>query len=79
MRADLLAAGFEIADFRDLTAVTAEGQRRQRERLEEGAPRTLVAADIILGPRSREMQRNTLRNTEEGRCAIIEALARKPG
>jgi SAM-dependent methyltransferase len=78
MRAQLLAAGFEIADFRDLTAATAEGQRRQRERVEQGTlPR--VAADIILGPRSREMQINTLRNTEEGRCAIIEALARKPG
>jgi SAM-dependent methyltransferase len=79
MRADLLAAGFEIADFRDITASTAEGQRRQRERLDKGEPPPLVAADIILGPRSRDMQINTLRNTEEGRCAIIEALARKPG
>ena len=53
-------------------------QRRNRERLEQGTlPR--VAADIILGRRSREMQINSLRNTEEGRCAIIEALARKPG
>ena len=78
MRADLLAAGFEIADFRDTTAAAVEVQRRNRERLEQGTlPR--VAADIILGPRSREMQINSLRNTEEGRCAIIEALVRKPG
>jgi sarcosine/dimethylglycine N-methyltransferase len=77
MLADLLAAGFEIADFRDTTAATAEGQQRNRERLEQGTlPR--VAADIILGPRSREMQINSLRNTEEGRCAVIEALVRKP-
>jgi len=79
MRADLLAAGFEIADFRDTTAAIAEGQRRQRERLEQGEKPPRVAADIILGPRSREMQINTLRNTEEGRCAVIEALVRKPG
>ena len=78
MRADLVAAGFAIADFRDTTAAVLDAQRRNRERLEQGTlPR--VAADIILGPRSREMQINSLRNTEEGRCAIIEALARKPG
>jgi SAM-dependent methyltransferase len=79
MRADLLAAGFAIADFRDTTAAIAEAQRRQRERLEQGKEPPRVAADIILGPRSREMQLNTLRNTEEGRCAVIEALVRKPG
>jgi len=79
MRADLRAAGFEIADFRDTTVANAEAQRRQRERLAQGALPPVVAADIILGPRSREMQRNTLRNTEEGRCAIVEALVRKPG
>jgi SAM-dependent methyltransferase len=78
MRADLVAAGFAIADFRDTTAAILEGQRRNRERLEQGTlPR--VAADIILGPRSREMQINSLRNTEEGRCAVVEALVRKPG
>jgi SAM-dependent methyltransferase len=79
MRADLRAAGFEIADFRDTTAAAIEGQRRQRERLGPGEPPPRVAADIILGARSREMQRNTLRNTEEGRVAIVEALVRKPG
>ncbi len=78
MRADLVAAGFEIADFRDTTAATQEAQRRNRERLEQGdLPR--VAANIILGARSRQMQINSLRNTEEGRCAVIEALVRKPG
>ena len=78
MRADLVAAGFEIADFRDTTAAIQEAQRRNRERLQEGTlPR--VAADIILGERAREMQINSLRNTEEGRCAMVEALARKPG
>jgi sarcosine/dimethylglycine N-methyltransferase len=78
MRADLVAAGFEIADFRDTTAAIHEAQRRNRARLEQGTlPR--VAADIILGARAREMQINSLRNTEEGRCAMVEALVRKPG
>jgi sarcosine/dimethylglycine N-methyltransferase len=77
MRADLVAAGFEIADFRDTTETVIAAQRRNRERLEQGTlPR--VAADIILGPRAREMQRNSMRSTEEGRCAIVEALVRKP-
>jgi sarcosine/dimethylglycine N-methyltransferase len=78
MQADLAAAGFEIVDFRDTTAMVAEAQRRNRERLEKGTlPR--VAADIILGPRAREMQRNSMRSVEEGRSAIVEALVRKPG
>jgi SAM-dependent methyltransferase len=78
MRADLVAAGFDIADFRDTTAAIQEAQRRNRERLQQGTlPR--VAADIILGERAREMQVNSLRNTEEGRCAMVEALVRKPG
>lgn len=78
MRADLVAAGFAIAEFRDITEAIREAQRRNRERLEQGElPR--VAADIILGARSRQMQINSLRNTEEGRCAVIEALVRKPG
>lgn len=77
MRADLAAAGFEIVDFRDTTAAAAAAQRRNRERLEQGAL-PVVAADIIHGERAREMQRNSMRSTEEGRCLTIEALVRKP-
>ena len=78
MRADLAAAGFVIADFRDISATIRDGQRRTRERLERGEA-VRVAADIILGPRSGEMQINSLRNVEEGRCTAIEALVSKPG
>ena len=77
-RADLAAAGFDIVDFRDATDAAVAAQRRNRERLEQGTlPR--VAADIILGKRAREMQGNSMRSTEEGRCRMIEALVRKPG
>jgi hypothetical protein len=78
MRADLLAAGFEIADFRDITAATREAQRRTRAHLEKGdMPR--IAVDIIMGERAAEMQLNSIRTIEDGRGIAIEALARKPG
>src|SRR5438067_4766849 len=78
MRADLLAAGFEIAEFRDITAETREAQRRTRERLDKGnMPR--IAVDIIMGARAAEMQLNSIRTIEDGRGLAIEALGRKPG
>jgi len=78
MRADLLAAGFEIADFRDITAQTREAQRRTRERIDKGdMPK--IAVDIIMGERAPEMQWNSIRTIEEGRGLAIEALVRKPG
>ena len=77
MRADLVAAGFEIADFRDITAATREAQRRTRERLEKGdMPK--IAVDIIMGERAPEMQLNSIRTIEDGRGIAIEALVKKP-
>ena len=77
MRADLVAAGFEIADFRDITAATREAQRRTRARLEKGdMPK--IAVDIIMGERAPEMQLNSIRTIEDGRGIAIEALVRKP-
>jgi sarcosine/dimethylglycine N-methyltransferase len=78
MRADLTAAGFEIARFEDTTAATVEMQRRARERVERGEP-LRIAVQIIMGERAREMQINTTRNVEKGRVATIEALVKKPG
>jgi sarcosine/dimethylglycine N-methyltransferase len=78
MRADLIAAGFEIVEFRDITAATREAQRRTRARLEKGdMPR--IAVDIIMGERAPEMQLNSIRSIEDGRSTAIEALVRKPG
>ena len=78
MRADLLAAGFEIADFRDITAQTREAQRRTRERIDKGdMPK--IAVDIIMGERAPEMQWNSIRTIKDGRGVAIEALVRKPG
>jgi SAM-dependent methyltransferase len=78
MRADLVAAGFEIVDFRDITAATREAQRRTRERIDKGdMPK--IAVDIIMGERAPEMQWNSIRSIEDGRTTAIEALVRKPG
>ena len=77
MRADLVAVGFDIAEFRDTTDAIVEVQRRNRERLLRGEMPP-VAADIILGARAREMQVNSMRSTEEGRTRMVEALVRKP-
>jgi SAM-dependent methyltransferase len=77
MRADLVAAGFEIADFRDITAATREAQRSTRARLEKGdMPR--IAVDIIMGERAAVMQLNSIRTIEDGRGIAIEALVKKP-
>jgi cyclopropane fatty-acyl-phospholipid synthase-like methyltransferase len=77
MRADLIAAGFDIAEFRDITAAMREAQRRTGERLEKGdMPK--IAVDIIMGERALEMQRNSIRTIEDHRGIAIEALVKKP-
>ncbi len=77
MRADLVAAGFEIVMFRDTTVETLPGTVRNRERLERDGPPAL-GTHLILGERLIEMTINSARNMEEGRGATIEALVRKP-
>jgi SAM-dependent methyltransferase len=77
MRADLIAAGFEIVDFRDITPETLEAQRRLRERTGKGNM-PLAAVDIIMGARAVEMKLNSTRTIEDGRGFAIEALMRKP-
>jgi len=77
MRADLVAAGFEIAGFHDITAAMREAQHRIREQISDGSmPR--IAVDIIMGERASQMQLNSIRTIEDGRGIAIEALARKP-
>jgi SAM-dependent methyltransferase len=77
MRADLIAVGFDIAEFRDITPAMREAQRRTRERIDKGdMPK--IAVDIIMGERAQEMQWNSIRSIEDGRGIAIEALVRKP-
>lgn len=77
MRADLAAAGFEIVDFRDITAAILEANRRFRDRPgNSNTPR--IALEVLMGLRAAEMQRNSVRTLEDGRSLAVEALARKP-
>jgi SAM-dependent methyltransferase len=78
MRADLLAAGFDIAVFHDTTAETLPATIRNRERLEREGLGAL-GTHLIIGERLREMQINSARNQEAGLGRTIEALVRKPG
>jgi SAM-dependent methyltransferase len=80
MRANLLAAGFEIVEFRDITPEILEALHRLREKNGQtdagNAPR--IAVDVLMGERAAEMRVNATRTIEDGRGVAIEALARKP-
>jgi sarcosine/dimethylglycine N-methyltransferase len=77
MRAGLAAAGFEIVEFRDVTAGIVETNRRFRDRPGNGN-RPRIALEVLMDERAPEMQRNSVRTLEEGRGLAVEALARKP-
>jgi SAM-dependent methyltransferase len=77
MRAGLAAAGFEIVEFRDVTAGVVEANRRFRDRPGQGN-RPRIALEVLMDERAPEMQRNSVRTLEEGRGLAVEALARKP-
>ncbi|HWB49767.1 MAG TPA: methyltransferase domain-containing protein [Stellaceae bacterium] len=78
MRADLLAAGFDIVVFSDTTQATLPATTRNRERLEREGPAAL-GTHLIVGERLRRMQINSARNQEAGLCRTVEALVKKPG
>ncbi|HYM29736.1 MAG TPA: class I SAM-dependent methyltransferase [Candidatus Cybelea sp.] len=77
-RRDVAAAGFETVSFTDTTVRVAEAQAALRRRIEtEGLP--ALGMHILMGPRMRELQQNSMRGVQEGRLATIEVLLRKPG
>ena len=76
-RAEIIAQGFEILSFRDITAAVLPQMRAMRAKIEaEGLPR--LGVHIFLGDRMRDYQINTNRNVEEGRVVLLEVLARRP-
>jgi SAM-dependent methyltransferase len=76
MRAGLQAAGFEIVDFRDLTASILDAHRTLAGRPTATAPR--VAIEVLMGARAAQMQRNSIRTLSDGRGLAIEAVVRRP-
>lgn len=78
MRADLLAEGFDIIEFRETTQLVLADQIKDRQRMESGKVPPL-GIHLIIGDRAREYRINSARSLEDGRTATVEALVRKPG
>jgi sarcosine/dimethylglycine N-methyltransferase len=76
---DLLAAGFEVLSFRDITTDLLPVQRKQLTALEtEGLP--AQGWHVFMGPeQSLTLQKNVARSFLEGRLSAIEVLARRLG
>jgi ubiquinone/menaquinone biosynthesis C-methylase UbiE len=75
---DLLAAGFEIVQFRETTQSVLADQIKDRQRMESGQVPPL-GIHLIIGDRARDYRINSARSLENGRTATVEALVRKPG
>lgn len=78
MRADLLAAGFEIVRFVEAGEAQRQAAARERRKMESEPPPRL-SPHLVVGERLLEMRRNSARSHEEGRTKPVEALVRKPG
>jgi SAM-dependent methyltransferase len=75
--ASLSAAGFTVVTVQDKTEAACAFFDRMRERVaREGPPK--LGSHILMGARSREKGRNSVRNIEQGRTRPIEILSRKP-
>ena len=75
---DLVAAGFEIVQFRETTQAVLADQIKDRQRMETtGLP--ALGVHLIIGENARQYRINSARSLEDGRTAVIEALVRKPG
>ncbi|HVC56085.1 MAG TPA: class I SAM-dependent methyltransferase [Stellaceae bacterium] len=77
MRADLLAAGFEIVSFDDTTDAPRPAQLPEGERSRREEPGSL-GMHVVLGDEIRGMRANSVRSAREGRTRTVEALVRKP-
>lgn len=80
VRALLRDTGFEIAAWRDATAPAAAWFRESRAKAEaaaEGAGPPLIGLHILVGEAWRELAANMLRNVEEGRVVLVQAVAGK--
>jgi sarcosine/dimethylglycine N-methyltransferase len=76
--ADLRAAGFEIASFRDTSADVIKAQEALRQKsATDGAPK--LGVHTFLGDRFLQYRANSERSLQDGRVALVEALVRKPG
>lgn len=76
LRATLEAAGFEILSWRDCTETGRSWFRQMETKLAQDIPP--LGLQLLLGPEFRQMARNQLRNLDEDRICLIEAIVRAP-
>lgn len=71
------AAGFDVLNQRETTKANMEFSAQMREKIAaEGFP--VLGVHVIMGPRYREMMRNTAKNVAEGRVIPGEIFCRRP-
>jgi hypothetical protein len=77
MRNTLESVGFEILTWRDTTETGRSWFRHLGEKIRtEGTPP--LGIHLLLGPDFGLMAQNQVRNLEEDRVAIIEAVLKRP-
>jgi ubiquinone/menaquinone biosynthesis C-methylase UbiE len=77
IREILEATGFQVRSWRDVTEEgRAWSQRRGESIRQKGSP--ILGIHVLLGPDFGTMARNLLRNLEENRVAITEAVVQRP-
>ncbi len=77
MRESLEATGFETVLWRDVTETCRSWFRHLGEKIRRlGSPS--LGIHLLLGPDFRAMAENQVRNLEEGRITLIEAIMRRP-
>jgi MPBQ/MSBQ methyltransferase len=78
LRRLLEQTGFHVAHWRDTTAACRDWFRKVTKRMQQqGAPR--LGFHLLLGPEFRTMAVNQVRNLEEERIVLIEAVCRRSG
>jgi ubiquinone/menaquinone biosynthesis C-methylase UbiE len=77
LRQSLEAGGFEILHWRDSTETGRLWFRRRNEKA-AGQGSAPLGLQLLLGPEFPAMAQNQLRNLEEDRIALIEAIVRRP-
>ncbi|MBI5483429.1 MAG: methyltransferase domain-containing protein, partial [Deltaproteobacteria bacterium] len=78
MRSTLECAGFEILTWRDVTETGRSWFRHLGEKIRTEGPSPL-GIHLLLGPDFKVMAQNQVRNLEENRIVLIEAIARRAG
>ncbi len=76
LRARLEALGLDVLAWRDVTKPVTDWTRAMRAKAAQHGPQPL-GLHLIMGPDWAEMIANVVRNLEEGRIVLIQAVAQK--